>query len=46
LAVLGFGTARAETPTRSKLIATRENRFIKCLYLLDGCYFHFGSFLS
>jgi hypothetical protein len=45
-AVLGLGAAKAETPAKIKLIATRENRFIKCLYFFDGCHFQFGSFLS
>jgi hypothetical protein len=36
LAVLRLGAAEAETAARIKLIGTRENRFIKCLYLLDG----------
>jgi hypothetical protein len=39
-AVLGLAAARAETATRIKLIATRENHFIKCLYLLDVYHFH------
>jgi hypothetical protein len=46
LAVLGLDAAKAESPARIRLMATRENRFIKCLYLLDGYHFHFGSFLS
>jgi hypothetical protein len=39
-----LGAAMAETPARIKLIARRENRFIKGLWLLDGYHFHFGSF--